>query len=325
MTPAARAQRTRRLISVLRAAGPVKQKRRIPPPVADERLLAMDYARAIQGVLEVARRELGEVMPEVLRLLEEERKAREAASPPLRMDAARPPQGPDQDETRRDKIQKVLAGASVTARKAWALIERAARRFVDLFAPAELRKVTRRFGEQMSYRQRLAFDQTIRAAIGVPLSMIEGPVVAKLDEWAALNVDLIKTISERYFDRVRLDVLEAYEAGTTPAVLSEQIEETYGVSERDATRIARDQLGKLNGNLNQARQEALGVETYIWRTVRDNRVRDEHSALEGQRVRWDEPPLVGPYGQPAHPGEAIQCRCFAEPDVGALLDDMEAA
>ncbi|CCQ74449.1 phage head morphogenesis protein [Magnetospira sp. QH-2] len=46
--------------------------------------------------------------------------------------------------------------------------------------------------------------------------------------------------------------------------------------------------------------------TYIWRTVGDNKVRSSHADREGQTFSWDDPPEGG------HPGEAPNCRCWAE-------------
>jgi hypothetical protein len=48
-------------------------------------------------------------------------------------------------------------------------------------------------------------------------------------------------------------------------------------------------------------------ERYIWRTVRDAHVRPAHAAREGKVFRWSNPPQGG------NPGEAPNCRCWAEP------------
>jgi SPP1 gp7 family putative phage head morphogenesis protein len=76
--------------------------------------------------------------------------------------------------------------------------------------------------------------------------------------------------------------------------------------------IARDQISKYNGQLNQTRQTALGLSKYRWQTSGDERVRDTHKALNGKIFSWDNPPSVG------HPGDEINCRCVALPifDVG---------
>lgn len=61
------------------------------------------------------------------------------------------------------------------------------------------------------------------------------------------------------------------------------------------------------GLINQLRQEDLGIEGYIWRSQDDAKVRDSHAEYDDQVFRWDDPPAGG------HPGEAHNCRCFAEP------------
>lgn len=49
------------------------------------------------------------------------------------------------------------------------------------------------------------------------------------------------------------------------------------------------------------------AERYVWRTVGDSRVRDEHATRDGQIYTWGNPPEGG------HPGEDYNCRCWAEP------------
>lgn len=61
------------------------------------------------------------------------------------------------------------------------------------------------------------------------------------------------------------------------------------------------------GLVNQLRQQDLGIERYIWRSQDDTKVRDSHADYDDQVFRWDEPPAGG------HPGQAHNCRCYAEP------------
>ncbi|MFH4293788.1 minor capsid protein, partial [Acinetobacter baumannii] len=72
--------------------------------------------------------------------------------------------------------------------------------------------------------------------------------------------------------------------------------------------IASDQMGKINGQINQARQLSMGVETYTWQTAKDERVRPDHQYKQGKTFRWDSPPDGG------HPGQPIRCRCTALPN-----------
>lgn len=61
------------------------------------------------------------------------------------------------------------------------------------------------------------------------------------------------------------------------------------------------------GLINQLRQEALGIERYILRSRDDAKVRDSHADYDDRVFRWGDPPAGG------HPGEAFNCRCYAEP------------
>lgn len=73
------------------------------------------------------------------------------------------------------------------------------------------------------------------------------------------------------------------------------------------------------GLINQLRQQALGIERYIWRSRDDAQVRDSHAEYDDQVFSWDEPPAGG------HPGQAHNCRCYAEPVASSLPSDVVLA
>ncbi|MBW6494007.1 MAG: hypothetical protein K0B16_05535 [Burkholderiaceae bacterium] len=73
------------------------------------------------------------------------------------------------------------------------------------------------------------------------------------------------------------------------------------------------------GLINQLRQQDLGIERYIWRSQDDAKVRDSHADFDDQVFRWDLPPAGG------HPGQAFNCRCFAEPVVPGSPSDVVLA
>lgn len=87
---------------------------------------------------------------------------------------------------------------------------------------------------------------------------------------------------------------------------------------KHAQMVAEDQLAKLNGNLNQARQEASGIDEYVWETEGDSRVRPAHRALAGRRFTWSSGGAPGE----GHPGQAPRCRCTARAvvDRGQVLE-----
>lgn len=70
------------------------------------------------------------------------------------------------------------------------------------------------------------------------------------------------------------------------------------------------------GLINQLRQQDLGIERYIWRSQDDAKVRDSHAEYDDQVFRWGDPPAGG------HPGQAHNCRCYAEPVTPGSRNDI---
>ncbi len=126
------------------------------------------------------------------------------------------------------------------------------------------------------------------------------------------NIDLLKKAHGTFADQVRALLEDEANFGMRSETLAAQLAERGDVSEERAELIARDQTLTLNGQITEERQTSAGVERYTWSTSLDERVRDEHAALEGQEFSWDEPPAVG------HPGEDVLCRCVAIPVVEEL-------
>ncbi|WP_237173031.1 phage head morphogenesis protein [Paracandidimonas lactea] len=156
----------------------------------------------------------------------------------------------------------------------------------------------------------------LRAAYGVDIFQAEPWLVDVLRQFEAENIRLIRSIPQQALDRLQGKIIHAVRVGTPTARLKQMIREDYGVTARRAELIARDQIGKLNGQLTGARQQGIGVTSYRWRGSLDERERDEHVAREGEVIAWDDPPSDG------HPGEPINCRCWAEP-VLPLLEDLQ--
>jgi SPP1 gp7 family putative phage head morphogenesis protein len=158
--------------------------------------------------------------------------------------------------------------------------------------------------------------------VAVPLRGDLGDRVAAA---TADNVALISSIPPRFFDDVQTTITRAARTGQRWEDLAHDLDGRYDLTEDRARLIARDQIGKFYGEVQQERQQALGVDGYIWRTVNDQRVRDNHSALDGERCSWDDPPDGGgtDEDEAGHPGSGINCRCYAEPDFSNLLGDDE--
>lgn len=178
---------------------------------------------------------------------------------------------------------------------------------------AKLRRESKRvaadaekIGAETDRRHKAEFYARAKRAVGVDVVGGEGFRGKLLDKWNRENTDLIESVSTSAVASMRTEIEQAFASGVRAEALAKRWRERglpleFGTVEGRAKVIARDQIGKLNGQLTQARQEALGIEEYAWRTSRDQRVRDSHADREGKRYRWDRPPDDG------HPGHPVQC------------------
>jgi SPP1 gp7 family putative phage head morphogenesis protein len=138
-----------------------------------------------------------------------------------------------------------------------------------------------------------------------------GAIAGAMEEAVSANVDLITSIPEQYLESIREVVSKSFETGQRWESMVEEIQARGDVTETRAKIIARDQTSKMNASFNGVRQKGLGIDKYKWSTSHDERVRESHAELDGLTFRWDSPPNVD--GENVHPGEAILCRCLAEP------------
>jgi SPP1 gp7 family putative phage head morphogenesis protein len=195
-----------------------------------------------------------------------------------------------------------------------ALVRRLAREFANGLIDADLERLVREYGLRTEAFEREQLSRQVRAAIGIDLPQADPLLADALRNFVSENVALIRTIPEQYFAQVEDVVAEGVNEGLLAGELSERIAERFGVAESRAQLIARDQIGKYYGALNEVRQADLGIDGYFWRTSNDNRVREQHEEREGKRFLWSDPPDGG------HPGTPINCRCYAEPDLSGIVD-----
>lgn len=147
-------------------------------------------------------------------------------------------------------------------------------------------------------------------------------LVPHLELAVAENVRLIKGLEQGTLDAIKGAVLRGARTGVHQSVIGEQIAQQLGISKRRAALIATDQVGKLNGELNQIRQQRLGIRRYRWSSSQDERVRKRHRKLNGTIQEWSKPPVADERtGERAHPGQPIRCRCQPIPIIDDVLVD----
>lgn len=148
-----------------------------------------------------------------------------------------------------------------------------------------------------------------------------------------LSPDQIDRIRREYTENLQLAISEFTEKET--AELRKQIQasalqgfrydrmvkviqDSYGVSQRKAKFLARQETSLLMTKYKQVRYQDAGINEYRWQTVAgsaDHPVRPFHARNNGQVFRWDQPPIVDENGNRKNPGQDYNCRCAAVPLV----------
>lgn len=136
----------------------------------------------------------------------------------------------------------------------------------------------------------------------------------KVNGFVKENVGLISDLSRSHASAIVDAVRDGVIHGKSLKEIAQQITEQTQKNESQAAFWAEDQSGNLFADLTKERQLSAGAPGYIWRTMKDSRVRDKHEHLEGTYHRWDKPPMSGSSDRRlhCHPGQDYRCRCFAE-------------
>lgn len=173
-----------------------------------------------------------------------------------------------------------------------------------------IREIVMRVAASVETFNAKEFHAVLRSVYRVDIfpSMPSGMRLA-IESFEMQNIALIKSIPVEATGRMSGKIIEALRTGRTLKDTQALVREELGVADRRARVIARDQVGKLNGQITELRQTDIGVDSYKWRGILDARERESHVAREGKVFKWSEPPDDG------HPGEPIQCRCSAEPEL----------
>lgn len=190
---------------------------------------------------------------------------------------------------------------------------------------SELAQIAERTGRDANAYVKSGLEKELERVLGVNILTTEPWLKDVLGAFSTQNVNLIKSVSERYFSEIRTQTFQGVSQGLRAEEISAQIQERTGVAQSRADLIARDQVGKIVSQTNELQQKNLGVTEYEWSTSLDERVRGNpdgkypnadpsHWAREGKTFSWDDPPEDG------HPGTPINCRCVAIPKMDSLLE-----
>ena len=189
------------------------------------------------------------------------------------------------------------------------------------FSDNDLQTIADRMGVSVDQvtraNARRLYEQYGQYGLNLTIGFNSNATRALLEVKVKENVQLIKTMSDRHFASLQSNIMSAITQGKRVEEIEAIIDDRFASMESNAELIARDQIGKINGQLTEMVQTEMGLSRYRWRGVGDERERQSHRDLEGEVFSWSEPPIVD--GEAVNPGQAIQCRCYAEPVIEDLL------
>lgn len=190
--------------------------------------------------------------------------------------------------------------------------------FGQLFPDGDLDTEIRDVATSTDSLHSVEFIKQTTAGIGVPLIQPEPWKQALMRDFVTDNVGLTKSLSGdtlRSFEQI---ISNGIRGDLRSSDIAKELQAKLGVTKSRAAFLARDQVGKLQGELTQHRQQGAGIKEYTWSTSKDERVRHGHQVLEGTVQQWSKPPIVDRRtGRRAHPGRDFQCRCQPIPTIPA--------
>lgn len=186
-------------------------------------------------------------------------------------------------------------------------------------------------------------SQVIRKMFNIDLLAHEPWLKSTMNSFVKEGVSLITNISQKTQNDLTGLIQRDIKLGKRFETIKKEIMGTNlkpGVFDKLSTRaelIARDQVGKLNGQMSRMRQKDIGIEFYVWRTSGDERVRQSHAVLDGKYCSWNDDTVYADTLQDAidgkwkkrnsigafigQPGQDYQCRCYAEPVFDTIMKE----
>lgn len=146
--------------------------------------------------------------------------------------------------------------------------------------------------------------------------------INKYKDWVVNNIDIQKSIPKAYSDNINKIVSDinsqvAKELGekigtdTVNNFINENLQKFTEEALKKGEEVtiqkldfwARDQVGNFTAEQTEGLFKQYTLESYIWETQGDNRVREVHASLQGMIIKFGESPIG------VNPGQEYACRC----------------
>jgi SPP1 gp7 family putative phage head morphogenesis protein len=193
-------------------------------------------------------------------------------------------------------------------------------RYISEWEAEELDAIASKFIGKIDKQTKAGLMANLKKAgivIDFHISALHQPL---LEEMVASNVNLIKSIAPKYFDKLTNVVIDSALKGRDMASIFQHIKDLNKVTERRAELIAIDQTNKATQALNVMQTKDIGIKKGIWIHIPGEKSsRKTHIAMNGKTFDLDEGLYDEDVGRNVLPGELPYCRCDFRPDITELL------
>lgn len=176
-------------------------------------------------------------------------------------------------------------------------------------------KLSRMFADRAFSATDVAMTRALKAA-GFTVKF--APTTRSVEAYRSViaeNINLIRSIPQQYLKDVQSRVWSSAMKGGDLHKLSVDLKANYGVTQKRAAFIARDQSAKAKAVVEAAHRQELGITHAIWQhSSAGKEPRPTHVAQDGKRFElrtgWFDPDANGRgKGEYVWPGTLINCRC----------------
>lgn len=193
-------------------------------------------------------------------------------------------------------------------------------RYISEWEAEELDAIASKFIGKIDKQTKAGLMANLKKAgivIDFHISALHQPL---LEEMIASNVNLIKSITPKYFDKLTNVVIDSALKGRDMASIFQHIKDLNKVTERRAELIAIDQTNKATQALNVMQTKDIGIKKGIWIHIPGEKSsRKTHIAMNGKTFDLDEGLYDEDVDRNVLPGELPYCRCDFRPDITELL------
>lgn len=171
------------------------------------------------------------------------------------------------------------------------------------------------FARRTAAHHRTEVLRQLEDAKWVNISLLDRRIPGAITQFVHENVALIRKLQGAAVDHLETLIHRGIASGMGAEELGAAITARFGISERHARFIARDQINKLDSKVQELRHAELGITRFVWWSMQDSLVRPRHRRLHGTTFDYSDPPPDG------LPGMPVGCRCRQAPVLDRQVDE----